>query len=85
MQSPTARHHLHDTQDNTIRIARKHGDGLLPMSIVHIQALCTPRGSPCNALAILRIADGNQIATSVEALKHQFVEGGRQAAEIEYR
>src|SRR5262245_30385145 len=30
-----------DTQDNTICITRKHGDGLLPMSIVHIQALCT--------------------------------------------
>src|SRR5712675_2364755 len=74
-----------DTQDNTIRIARELGDGLLPMSIVHVQALCTPGGLPCTALAISGIADGNQIATTVEALKHQFVEGGRHAAEIEYR
>src|SRR5215813_14475494 len=74
-----------DTQDNTICITRKHGDGLLPMSIVHIQALCTPGGMPCSAFAILRIADGNQIATSVEPLKHQFIKGGRRAAEIEYR
>ena len=73
-----------DTQDNTICIARKHGDGLLPVSIVHIQALCTPRGLRCTAFAILWIADRNQIATSVEALKHQFVKSGRHAAEIEY-
>ena len=74
-----------DTQDNTICIARKHGDGLVPASIIHIQALCTPRGLPCTAFAILWIADGNQIATSLEALKHQFVKGGRHATEIEYR
>ena len=68
-----------------IRIARKHGDGLVPMRIVHIQALCTPGGLPCAALAIFGIADGDQIATPVEALKHQFVESGGHAAEIEYR
>jgi len=44
-----------------------------------------PKGIAVQRRAILRIADGNRIATSVEALKHQFVEGGRQAAEIEYR
>jgi hypothetical protein len=31
----------------------------------------------------LRIADGNQVAMSVEALEHQFVDGGRHTAEIE--
>jgi hypothetical protein len=55
------------------------------VSIVHIQALCTPGGLPCSAFAILQVADGNQIATSIEALKHQFVKGGRHAAEVKYR
>jgi hypothetical protein len=57
----------------------------VPVSIVHIRALCTPRRFPCSAFAVVRIADGKQIATSIEALKHQFVKGGRHAAEIEHR
>ena len=74
-----------DTEDNTIRIAREHGDRLLPMGVIHIESLSAPRRSPCSAHAILRIADGNQVATPVEALKHQLVERRRQATEIEHR
>ena len=72
-----------DTEDNSIRIARKRGDGLLPMGVIHIESLSAPGRSPCSALAVLRIADGNQIAT-VEVLKHQLVERCRHAAEIEH-
>src|SRR4029077_11268653 len=59
-----------DTEDYTIRIAREDGDGLLPVGIIYIEPLSAPRRSSCGAVAILRIADGNQIATPVEALKH---------------
>jgi hypothetical protein len=56
-----------DTEDNTIRIARKRGDRFLPVSVIDIESLSTPRRSPCSALAILRIPDRDQI-TPVEAL-----------------
>ena len=59
-----------DTEDYTILIAREHGDGLLPVGIIHIEPLSAPRRSSCGAVTILRIADGNQIATPVEVLKH---------------
>src|SRR3982751_5538323 len=54
------------------------------MGIVHIEPLRAPGRSSCSALAILRIADGNQVAAPVKALEHQFVECGWQPAEIKH-
>jgi hypothetical protein len=73
-----------ETEDDTTRIASEHGDGLLPMGVIHIKPLSAPRRSPRRACAILRVPDGNQIAMPVEALEHQLVKRGWNPAKIEY-